>query len=416
MPILPMKSLSCITWLLFPQAITSIATLPLGWGPAWKTEDFINVDNDCRTSHVTRYEMARKRHPVHFSTDPLDDFEWPRIEPMNSTAGEQWEFDGISEDGTEAFCFGFYRDPNYSFLGTGNLRAYVEFGFANGSRYAVVDYAEQSTIVSCPGRGTRGVWSGDGWSYTFETSADMSRTRIIMDNPEAKGTVVMTSITKPRYANNVQWPSATGELSTVPHFYWAEPVPVADAYMEGVIKGDLVGWSGIGGHERLWGAFNWYTCLEGMTAVRLRVGPYALSFVQFSSGMQRGLQIPAVVLAKHGQTILTTKLLEDSSEHDHAIIRKIYGDFGVSTSRLQDKATGFDILLGSPSRDKQWRFIVTHKNVGFEYFLGQGAGGTAYSGTAEGGETGEGSFSGPVFSEIMKFPDRSLLLTTNYVS
>lgn len=54
--------------------------------------------------------------------------------PMNSTAGEQWEFDGVSEDGKQAFIFGVYRDPDYSFLGTGNLRVHAEFPKENGSR------------------------------------------------------------------------------------------------------------------------------------------------------------------------------------------------------------------------------------------------------------------------------------------
>ncbi|RYO97740.1 hypothetical protein DL765_011075 [Monosporascus sp. GIB2] len=76
----------------------------------------------------------------------------PRIKPVNSTTGEQWEFDGISEDGKQSFMIGFYRDPSFAFLGTGNLRFYLEFSFANASRYAVVEYAEESVVERCPGR------------------------------------------------------------------------------------------------------------------------------------------------------------------------------------------------------------------------------------------------------------------------
>lgn len=68
---------------------------------------------------------------------------------------------------------------------------YAGFAFSNGSRYAVVDYAEELIVESCPGRGTRGTWRTDSWVYTFEISADMSRTKILMDNPEAKVTIVM---------------------------------------------------------------------------------------------------------------------------------------------------------------------------------------------------------------------------------
>jgi hypothetical protein len=146
--------------------------------------------------------MVRGREQIFFSTSSLDDVEMPSIEPMNSTAGEQWEFDGISEDGTEAFVFGVYRDPNYSFLGTGNLRAYAEFAFANGTRYAAVDYAEEATIESCPGLGTRGIWKGKGFIYTFEVSADLSKVKIVLDNDEAHVDIAMTSVSPPRYADN----------------------------------------------------------------------------------------------------------------------------------------------------------------------------------------------------------------------
>ncbi|RYO92365.1 hypothetical protein DL766_000333 [Monosporascus sp. MC13-8B] len=295
------------------------AELPPGWSETWSTEPLVAVDDDCSVSRVTRYDMTRGKVEVPLSTSPLDDFEWPRIAPMNSTAGEQWEFDGIRQDGKESFCFGFYRDPTYSFLGTGNLRAYVEFGFANGSRYAVVDYAEESTIISCPGRGTRGIWRGDSWSYTFEVSNDMTRTKIIMDNPEAKGVIVMTSVASPRYADNNIWPSKDAILATVPHFYWVEPVPVADIYIEAVIKGESVKWAGMGGHERLWGAFNWYTCLDGMVAIRLHAGPYALSFVQFDSARQKGLQASALMLAENGTTIFRTRLMGSSKDDNYAV-------------------------------------------------------------------------------------------------
>ncbi|RYP81368.1 hypothetical protein DL769_002014 [Monosporascus sp. CRB-8-3] len=317
MQILYLSGIVYLVYGVFCTGQTS-AELPPGWSETWRAEPLIAVDDDCRVSRVTRYDMARGKVEVPISRSPHDNFEWPRIEPMNSTASEQWEFDGISQDGKESFCFGFYRDPTYSFLGTGNLRAYVEFGFANGSRYAVVDYAEESTIVSCPGHGTRCIWRGD----------------------EAKGVIVMTSVASPRYADNNIWPSESAVLATVPHFYWVEPVPVADLYIEAVIKGESVEWAGMGGHERLWGAFNWYTCLDGMVAIRLRAGPYALSFVQFDSARQKGLRAPALMLAENGTTVFRTRLMRPSKDDDYAVVRKVYDQSGFTTSILADKATG----------------------------------------------------------------------------
>ena len=361
--------------------------------------------------------MARGRRPVHFATDPLDDQEQPRVEPMNATAGEQWEFDGISEDGTQAFVFGVYRDPNYSFLGTGNLRAYAELAFADGSRYAVVDYAEEATVVSCPGRGTYGTWRGPDFVYTFEVVANMSLVKVVLDNPEMSATFIMTSLAPPRYADNNIWPSSNASTLTVPHFHWFEPVPVADVALDAVIKGKPVAWTGMGGHERLWGAFNWPTCLANLVAVRFRAGPYALSFIEFGSDRYRGVQVPSVLLAENGKKVVGTRRMTVSDDEDYAIVRKRYDGDGVTTPFLADKVTGLDIVVAAPSRGLRWVFTIKHKNVGFEYVLTEGAGGTAYSGTVHGGLdiTGATGWEGPAFVEIMKFPEKSWFLARNYV-
>ncbi|CAJ2503613.1 Uu.00g110070.m01.CDS01 [Anthostomella pinea] len=333
---------------------------------------------------------------------------------MNSTAGEQWEFDGISNDGTRVFVFGFYRDPNYSFFGTGNLRLYAEFASSNGSRYAVVEYAEESTVEWCPDRGTRGVWRGPNWVYTFETNTDMSLTTITMDDPEAKATITMQSIALVQYADNRAWPDEQGNPLTVPHFYWIEPVPVADLTLEAVIMGEAMTWEGMGGPERLWGAFNWFTCLKSMMAIRLHVGPFALSLVEFGSHRQRGLTVPSVLLVLEGQKMFESRSTELSLVDDFFQVRKIYNGPGATTQTLEDKVTGIELILTSPSRKQSCRFVVTHKIFAFEYVLGEGRGGTAYAGTAEGGLLGSMLWGGPAFTEVLKFPKFSMLLRDNY--
>lgn len=389
--------------------------------------DFGNFEG-CRVYNSGRYDMARGRKPVFFSTGQSEDWDWeePSVVPMNSTAGEQWEFDGVSEDGKQAFIFGVYRDPNYSFLGTGNLRAYAEFVNENGSRYVVVDYAEHSTVVSCPGRGTIGTWRGDGSEYTFQVSANMSRVRLVIDTPEAKATIWMNSVAPPRYANNDLWSPeeprpSTASLLTVPHFYWVEPVPVAKVRVEALFQDHgHVTWTGMGGHERLWGAFNWPTCLAGLTAVRLHVGPFALSFIEFISARQSGLAVPSLMLTEEGQQVFATQQTEEPTHaqdmKDYALIRKTYGGVGATTKRLKDKVTGLDLLLVSPGQNKTWRFNITHRKLLFEYALVDGLGGTGYSGIARGGLLGaDEDWDGPAFTEIMRFPDDWWLLSKNYV-
>lgn len=377
---------------------------------AWTSEQIPLKSENCTISHMSRYDEARRGAPIFLSTNPLDHFEKPSVEPLNTTTGEQWEFDGISEDGRQAFMFGFYRDTSFAFMGTGNLRFYFEYAFPNGTRHAVVHYAESSTIETCAGRGTRGVWRGHDWTYSFEVSDDMSQARISMDGPEEKVAISMNSLAPPRYANNEIWPSSNGDTEPVPFFHWVEPVPVADARIDAVVAGETVSWIGMGGHERLWGAYSWYTCVASMTAVRLHTGPYALSLVEFGSNREHDTVIPSVIMAEDGKAIFSTRRAAPHENEDWMQVRKLYGGDGITTEQLADKATGFRLTLHSPAGGKTWEFEVKHLNIGFEYPFGEGVGSTGYSGLAEGGLVGAETHHGPAYTEIMKFPKKSWLL------
>lgn len=359
--------------------------------------------------------MARGRYTVPIASGPIQQFELPAIEPLNSTAGEQWEFDGISENGTESFMLGFYRDPNFAFLGTGNLRFHWEYSFANGSRHSFVDYSEESVVEFCPDSGTQGTWTRKGRTYTFEISPDMTETRVKLDSPDVKGTVIMSAIAPPRYANNFIWPSAEGTTEAVPHFHWVEPMPVANVSFDGIVGGSKVSLVGMGGHERLWSAFSWYTCVSGMTAVRLRAGPYALSLVQFGSRHKPGTVVPSVLLLENGKKIFGSENEYHSETEDYVEAGKLYGGRGVTSDIVSDKVTGFELLLHSPNRQKTWKFVMTNRNIMFDFAFGEGVGSSGYSGTAEGGLVGSKVWTGPAFSEIMVFPKRSLILRNNFV-
>src|SRR5579862_318185 len=67
------------------------------WPEAWQWTP--TGDGSCTTSHLTAFEMVRDGEAISLSTSPLDDFEAPRILPLNSTVTEQWEFDAVSDDG-----------------------------------------------------------------------------------------------------------------------------------------------------------------------------------------------------------------------------------------------------------------------------------------------------------------------------
>ncbi len=389
------------------------------WVGDWKQQQValgLDPSAACTVSHVTAFEVSKGRTPVSFSTSPEDDFELPRIVPMNETAGEQWEFDAVSEDGKSGIIFGFYRDPNYSVLGSGNLRMYVEFVFPNGERFVQIDYPTSSTIESCPGSGTHGEWKGEGYSYSWDISANFGQGQVSWDTPRSKGKLSLKSISPPRYADGSVWPSKNASLLTVPHFYWVEPIPVANADLEAVFDGKEVKWSGSGGHERLWGAFNWFTCLDSMTFVRLKSGPYALTFWDFESWLEKDLHVPSIFLAEDGKKVFDSRRTEPSETEDFFTWQKVYEKDGGISGSLKDKATGFVIDLSSPSTGRQWTFIVTHTNIYFEYFLGEGVGGTGYTATVVGGQVGtQRQWTGSGVTETLKLPVNSMVLKRNFV-
>ena len=367
---------------------------------------------DCTISHITAYEMEKGRSPIFFSTDPLDDPEAPKMLPLNSTGGEQWEFDGVSEDGSMAFCFGFYRDPNYAILGTGNLRLSAEFAHPGGKRFMRVDYPTDSIVESCP-HGTRGVWKSKDYSYTFEISKDMSVARIGVDTDDLKGNILMKSVMAPRYPDGSMYPKSNASTEVVPYFRWIEPIPAGNVYVDMEMEGTPYKFTGLGGHERIWSAFSWFTCLHSMSAVRIMAGPFALAHISWGSAIDNSIIRPSVVMFEGGKEVFATTNSEESETQDYAILTKTYG--GAVTGSLKDKVTGYELIMVSRSTNQQWSFIVTNKNVGFEYMLGEGVGGTGFSGTAVGGPIGAKQFLGPAFAEALEFPKRSYLFKPNYV-
>ncbi|KAH6650454.1 hypothetical protein F5144DRAFT_479806 [Chaetomium tenue] len=408
---------------LFAGAVISASAAASSWEYAWPEEwhqewplDEQGPDawssSECTVSRLDAFEMEKGRKPVFFSTDPLDDPEAPKMLPLNSTGGEQWEFDGVSEDGQMAFCFGFYRDPNYAILGTGNLRLSAEFSRPNNTRFVRVDYPSSSTVTSCPW-GTRGVWKGADYSYTFEITRDIKVARIGVDAPDLKGSVVMRSVMPPRYPDGSTYPNKEASTEVVPYFRWLEAIPAADVRVDVVMDGQSYQWSGLGGHERLWTAFSWFTCLQAMTAVRVKAGPFAAVHGSFVSAIDKGLYRPSTVLAQNGEVIFSTTLHEPSETEDYAVFTKTYG--GRVSGNLKEKAAGYELVMVSPSAKKQWSFSITNEAIGFEYMLGEGVGGTGFSGRAVGGSIGLKQYFGPSFAETLEFPKRSYLFKSNYV-
>ncbi|KAK2003779.1 hypothetical protein LX36DRAFT_677428 [Colletotrichum falcatum] len=368
----------------------------------------------CQVSNLTAYEMAKGRKVVGFTRGATENFETTKINPLNSSAGEQWAFDGVSADGMQSFIFGFYRDPNYSILGAGNFRLSLEFGFSDGSKFAELYYAERSVLETCP-QGVRGVWYNEkeGYHFSFLVNADMSESLITLHSDTVKGTIVTKSKALPIAADGHVWPNENATTESVRHFHWSQPIPAGTLDFDVEIKGKRITWSGIGGHERFWSAFSWFTCLTNLQGVRAIIGPYVLSFFRFESNLDTGHVHQSVVLFRDGVPAFRSTSPTPSDTDDYVLAKKTYG--GRVTGTLKDKVTGFEFELVSPRKRRHYTFFVEHANVAFEYILGEGVGVSGFSGIARGGHVGQDQHEGVSLSEALTFPKSSPLFKSNYV-
>ncbi|GLI77208.1 hypothetical protein PoHVEF18_005494 [Penicillium ochrochloron] len=367
----------------------------------------------CKASHYTAYETYDK--PIDFRTSPLDPLDGPKLNPMNKTAGEQWEFDGIDETGKAGLVIGFYRDPNYAILGTGNFRVSLDL-LANGTIYSQDHHVTHSIVEECES-GVTGTWfTSDEVRYTFEVTNDYKHAWITVRTPKITGTFEIHSSAPARYPDGSVYPNEHARTAAAPFFYWVQPIPTGRISVDLIVEGTRVHWKGLGGHERLWCAFSWFTLLEGMNVVRSELGPYQLTYLGFKSHiLTPGVTYPSAFLSLNGEKIFSATQGIVSTTEDYVILSKKYD--GVVTGGLADRATGHVLNLVSPQSGKHWYFEFEHSAVSFEFALGEGSGGSGFAALASGGElTGEKEkYTGVALVEQLEFPKDSPFFKSNYV-
>ncbi|KAI8633140.1 hypothetical protein F5Y19DRAFT_471399 [Xylariaceae sp. FL1651] len=192
------------------------------------------------------------------------------------------------------------------------------------------------------------------------------------------------------------WPggNAPGALAIVPHFFWVEPIPTAKAKAKISMQNTRSSWTCVGGHERLWAAFNWRTCLRNLKIICLEADN-----IFGVIGTSRGGPAAEIEIVEEGENRIT--------------LRRLYDGNGITTEHLNDNVTSMELRLEQLSQQLERVFIVKFKNIKFVYVPTKGRGGTECAGTMTGGRTGARAEQGPAFVEmevIMKLiPDQALV-------
>jgi hypothetical protein len=356
-------------------------------------------------SHMRAYDIITG--PVSFPHSTSSSLVAPRLPQLNSTTGEQWEFDATSGDGNSGLLVAFYRDPEFAFLGPGNLRINMDIVWSNGTRYSLVDYASDSVIEERDGNVT-GTWLKPGHAYKFRISREMDQAEVWLDTPVIKGSILLTSTAKPRYADGSEYPSSNASTRNIPRMHWFEPIPAADAVVDLVVRGSALKWNGIGGSERIWQSHTWFEILRGYKFLRARIGPYSISYWTANSRIENRDEFGNLLLSRNGKKVFASSQRIEDPTATTELTSKYFTytpTFGGNVRGLlkNNLATGYDLVIVSPKTGKRWIFHFEHKQLEFEFSLGNDAGGTAFVGIATGGEEGKAQESGVFLNEAVDF-------------
>ncbi|KAL4868670.1 hypothetical protein BDV12DRAFT_185731 [Aspergillus spectabilis] len=290
-------------------------------------------------------------------------------------------------------CHWILSRPKYAILGTGNFRVSLDLLLENGTVYSQDHHVAHSVVEECES-GVTGTWFSSDVRYTFEVTNDYKYARINVETPRITGIFEIHSSAPARYPDGSVYPNENARTTAAPFFYWVQPIPTGRISVDLTVEGTPAKWTGLGGLERLWCAFSWFTLLEGMNVVRSEVGPYQLTYLAFKSHiLTPGVTYPSVFLSLNGEKIFPATKGFVSATEDYVTLSKKYD--GVVAGNLADRATGHVLNL---------------------FALGEGSGGSGFAAHARGGEllTGE-KHTGVALVEQLEFPKDSPFFKSNYV-
>ncbi|PGH15055.1 hypothetical protein AJ80_05680 [Polytolypa hystricis UAMH7299] len=349
----------------------------------------------CRMSQMRKPDIVEGQ--VEIDTSPMKPFQWPAISAFNSTAWENWHFDGVAQDGTSALAVTFSRGTRAPESRNGILPIMLNAVWPNGTSFSKTLYAEHAMVEECVGA-TYGIWDGRGFESRFEVARDSSQATILINSTDFDAELFLTSISKPRYANGLVFPDAEGSVAVVPLIYRNEAIPAGRANAEMKIVGELFSFEGIGGSDRTWAPFPRETLSDHWWWTRAVTGPYTLGFWNFTSAIDNSTYVGAY-LDEDGESIFRYHgNVAETCSGDCVRMTLLNDDRSRLNRKGSDKSTGFRIELQSGTSGEQWEFEIQHSNIVFEnvsptneYWQ--------FANTAKGGAVGREMFRGAASSE-----------------
>ena len=382
----------------------SLLSLARSWQYVFTESESNDCLDSCFTTDVGAFQTVKT--PIWLSTSPLDSFERSKMSGVNGSAWEQWYFETVSESGKAAFAMSFSRDPSYKSFGYGVLRMELVFAWQNGTRRTMTEFAQHSRVQDCCGD-VLGRWTEKDRSYSFRVSADLKTATLQIDTPTVQGSVSLKSFGPARYPDGSIWPSRRASTEVSPYLHFTEPITAAHAQVDFTIEGSRLAFSGLGGHNHFWAAFDWFTVVKGWHQIRGVAGPYAFSVWNPVSKIDAGVPYQSAILIRDGTTIFTTQHrgdLSPTTTGHHVLLSRAYG--GAVHSSTGDESSGWTIEFVALESGKRWRFVTEHQTLVFEMGLGHGTGLAAFTDTVAGGDVEGEQHSGSSICEQVSLPDQ----------
>lgn len=352
------------------------------------------VHSNASCSTNTQIQRTYVNGSVDMTSNPLTPFDASMVSPFNLTAGEDWSFEGVADDGQAGMAITFSRGTvAKSALAQRILLAVT---WPNGTTYLNNIFANLSTITQCE-KSTIGSWydGASGTNWTFEASNDYSYTRVVIDSTDIKGTYTLTALAPAIYPNGLKYPNDYGNPLFAPYLYWVENTPVGTVRANLTINGTPFIINGIGGRERNWNSYGWADLSISWNMARAAVGPYTLIAWKYVSKVDNGTYFSSVLM-EGKEVVFRTQNLEATGMSDYGSFDwKTNGTVHLSADGLPSSTfSGFTLDMISPKSGNNWKFDIDFTKTVYWFKAGSAAVVGGFAGKVTGGKVSGEQYAG----------------------
>jgi hypothetical protein len=347
------------------------------------------------------------------SNDPL--VSW-RLSGIKGPRFEQWYFDSVSVDGECSFSMIFARDASYAALGQGYLRMEFDAVLPDGSHFRHAEFMSEAALEDSTkdvsgndiGR-VRGIWTAPAKKYGLSVKADGSIASADFQSAKVSGSFCLKSTAPAHYPNGLTQAEAGTNTSTelCPKINLVEVIPNGIFECDVVLDGQVLKFTGIGGHMHIWAEDSWFSTVRKWRMCRAVAGPYSLSLMQWVSRVDGRTYSSGFVVERGEKVFGALEINKDNDSASEVVDRKckvrwlpVY-NVGIAGPHAE-KSSGAVVHFKA---DKEYRFQLTFRKLAISVNFGGGDSGLGvFHCHVSGGEVDGETHEGVGYANLCSFP------------